>query len=79
MCGKTALIPQHLESHDRGSHLRYGGLGSVGGLAVSQLVLPGCVQLLEVGHRAVLPTSPALRLKSFAALLSMAALSQLAL
>lgn len=65
--------------HGRGSHLRYGGLGSVAGLAVSQLVLPGCVQLLEVGHRAVPPTSPALRLKPLAALLSMAALPKLAL
>jgi len=65
--------------HDRGSHLGYGGLRAVAGLAVSQLVLPGCVQVLEVGHRAVPPTSPALRLKSLAALLSMAALSKLAL
>lgn len=44
-------------------------LGAVDSFAVSQLVLPGRMQLLEVRHRAVAHTGPALHLKSPAALL----------
>ena len=61
-------------------YLRSGGFGAVAGLAVRQLVLPGCVQVLEVGHRAVAPACPALGLlKPLAALLSVPALPKLAI